>query len=106
MMEWAWLIPSLPAIAFALMVTLDGGSPTGRPWPRRGSMGVSFVLFFFVFGDWFGQKSFPDDYIFIYSIDWLRAGDAVLTWGMWIDPITLTMVGLVTAAALGIQVYS
>ena len=46
------------------------------------------------------------NYTFIYSIDWLRAGDAVLTWGMWIDPITLTMLGLVTAAALGIQVYS
>ncbi len=106
MMEWAWLIPSLPAIAFALMVTLGKRLPTWSAIAATGSMAVSFALFFFVFADWFGAKSFPDDYTFIYSIDWLRAGDAVLTWGMWIDPITLTMVGLVTAAALGIQVYS
>ena len=108
MMEWAWLIPSLPAIAFALMVTLGKRLPNWSAIAATGSMAVSFVLFFFVFADWFGAKSFPDpdNYTFIYSIDWLRAGDAVLTWGMWIDPITLTMLGLVTAAALGIQVYS
>ena len=106
MMEWAWLIPSLPAVAFAFMVTLGRRMPNWTAIAATGSMAVSFALFFFVFADWFGAKSFPDDYTFIYSIDWLRAGDAVLTWGMWIDPITLTMVGLVTAAALGIQVYS
>ena len=106
MMEWAWLIPSLPAIAFAFMATLGRRLPNWTAIAATGSMAVSFALFFFVFADWFGAKSFPDDYAFIYSIDWLRAGDAVLTWGMWIDPVTLTMVGLVTAAALGIQVYS
>ncbi|MCY4625206.1 MAG: NADH-quinone oxidoreductase subunit L [Chloroflexi bacterium] len=106
MMEWAWLIPSLPAIAFALMVALRRWLPNWGAILATGSMAVSFALFFFVFADWFGQKSFPGDYTFMYSIDWLRAGDAVLTWGMWIDPITLTMLGLVTAAALGIQVYS
>ncbi len=106
MMEWAWLIPSLPAIAFAFMATLGRRLPNWTAIAATGSMAVSFALFFFVFADWFGEKSFPGDYAFIYSIDWLRAGDAVLTWGMWIDPITLTMVGLVTAAALGIQVYS
>ena len=110
MMEWAWLIPSLPAIAFAFMATLGRRLPTWSAIAATGSMAVSFVLFFFVFADWFGQKSFPDNYTFTYSIDWLRAGAgdavAVLTWGMLIDPITLTMVGLVTAAALGIQVYS
>ena len=93
MMEWAWLIPSLPAIAFAFMATLGRRLPNWSAMAATGSMGVSFVLFFFVFADWFGQKSFPDNYTFIYSIDWLRAGDAILTWGMWIDPITLTMVG-------------
>ena len=106
MMEWAWLIPSLPAIAFAFMATLGRRLPTWTAIAATGSMAVSFALFFFVFADWFGEKSFPHDYVFIYSIDWLRAGDAILTWGMWIDPLTLTMVGLVTAAALGIQVYS
>ena len=106
MMEWAWLIPSLPAIAFAFMATLGRRMPNWTAVAATGSMAVGFVLFFFVFADWLGAKSFPDDYTFIYSIDWLRAGDAVLTWGMWIDPITLTMLGLVTAAALGIQVYS
>lgn len=108
MMEWAWLIPALPAIAFAFMVTLGRRLPNWSAIAATGAMAVSFALFFFVFVDWFEAKTFPhpEDYTFIYSIDWLRAGDAVLTWGMWIDPITLVMVGLVTAAALGIQVYS
>ena len=106
MMEWAWLIPSLPAIAFAFMATLGRRLPTWTAIAATGSMGVSFVLFFFVFGDWFGEKSFTGQYAFPFSIDWLRAGDAVLKWGMLIDPVSLTMIGLVTAAALGIQVYS
>ena len=106
MMEWAWLIPSLPAIAFAFMATLGRRLPNWTAIAATGSMAVSFALFFFVFADWFGEKSFTGQYAFPFSIDWLRAGDAVLTWGMWIDPLTLTMVGLVTAAALGIQVYS
>ncbi|MDE2899915.1 MAG: NADH-quinone oxidoreductase subunit L [Chloroflexota bacterium] len=108
MMELAWLIPSLPAIAFAFMVTLGKRLPNWSAIAATGSIAVSFALFFFVFADWLGAKSFPhpENYTFVYSIDWLRAGDAILTWGMWIDPISLTMLGLVTAAALGIQVYS
>ena len=58
MMEWAWLIPSLPAIAFAFMATLGRRLPTWTAIAATGSMGVSFVLFFFVFADWFGEKSF------------------------------------------------
>ena len=75
MMEWAWLIPSLPAIAFAFMATLGRRLPTWSAIAATGSMAVSFVLFFFVFADWFGWKSFPDpeNYTFIASIDWLRA---------------------------------
>ena len=45
MMEWAWLIPSLPAIAFAFMVTLGKRLPNWSAIAATGSMAVSFVLF-------------------------------------------------------------
>ena len=99
-MAWAWLVPALSAIAFLLIITV------GRTLPREGAFLAplaalaGFVLFWFILADLLdvGNAGF--------SIDWLEAGDARLTWGMILDPLSVMMLGLVTFVALGIQVYS
>ena len=99
-MAWAWLIPALSAIAFALIVTV------GRVLPRQGAFLaplaalLGFALFWFVLIDLLGNENAG------FSIAWLEAGPAQLTWGMIIDPLSVIMLGMVTFVALGIQIYS
>ena len=99
-MAWAWLIPSLSAIAFVLIITV------GRVLPRQGAFLapmaalLGFALFWFVLVDLLRNESEG------FSIGWLEAGRAQLTWGMIIDPLSVIMLGMVTFVALGIQVYS
>ena len=99
-MAWAWLIPALSAIAFAVIVTV------GRVLPRQGAFLaplaalLGFALFWFVLIDLLGNENEA------FSIAWLETGGKQLTWGMIIDPLSVIMLGMVTFVALGIQVYS
>ena len=99
-MAWAWLIPALSAIAFAVIVTV------GRVLPRQGAFLaplaalLGFALFWFVLIDLLGNENEA------FSIAWLETGGKQLTWGMIIDPLSVIMLGMVTFVALGIQIYS
>ena len=98
--EWAWVIPALSASAFFLVVIF------GKLLPRRGAfisiaaIFLGFLLFFYVLRDLLasGADSF--------SLNWLTVGDTIITWGVTVDRLAVTMLGLVTFVALLIQVYS
>ena len=98
--QWAWVIPALSASAFFLIVVF------GRFLPGRGAfisiaaIFLGFLLFWPVLTDMLdkGAASF--------SITWLTVGDTRLTWGVTVDRISTTMLGLVTFVALLVQVYS
>ena len=98
--EWAWVIPALAASTFAIIVIF------GRFLPRQGAylailaVLLGFILFWYVLRDMLanGAGSF--------SINWFNIGSTQLTWGTIVDPLSVTMVGLVTLVALCVQVYS
>ncbi len=98
--EWAWVIPALSASAFVLTVIF------GRLLPRQGAfipiaaIFLGFIIFWFVLADLLasGPASF--------SVDWLTLGDTRITWGVTVDRLSVTMLGLVTFVALLVQVYS
>jgi NADH-quinone oxidoreductase subunit L len=98
--EWAWVIPALSASAFFIVVIF------GRFLPRQGSflsivaILLGFVLFWYVLRDLLqsGPASF--------SLNWLTVGALQITWGVSVDRLAVTMLGLVTFVALLIQVYS
>ncbi len=102
--EDAWLLAAIPAGFFVLL------SWFGRPMPRGGDyFGVisilsSFVLFFFVLADFLDTpgKLGP----VTNSIDWSNIGDFHLRMGIYIDPITITMFGVVTTVALMVNIFS
>ena len=106
MMEWAWLIPAMPAVAFFFLATAGRRLPNWAAIAATGTMAAAFIIFWFVFADWLAMKALPEVKAFGFSFDWIKAGGSTFTWGMVIDPISLVMVGLVTAAALGIQIYT
>ena len=98
--EWAWVIPALSASAFFLIVVFGRFLPGGGAFISISAIFLGFLLFWFVLADMLdgGDPSF--------SVNWLIVGDTTLTWGVTVDRISTTMLGLVTFVALLIQVYS
>ncbi|SVE00298.1 uncharacterized protein METZ01_LOCUS453152, partial [marine metagenome] len=92
-MEWAWLIPSLPAIAFFFLATAGRRLPNWSALAATGTMAAGFIIFWFVLADWSSMESLPEIKAFGFSIDWMKAGGSTFTWGMVIDPISLVMLG-------------
>jgi NADH-quinone oxidoreductase subunit L len=101
MIRYAWLVPSLPAIAFFLILFV------GKRTPGRGApigivaVGASFVmsiaiLFHFVQGgDPVGA-----------SVHYLDAGFFHLEIGQYVDGLTAAMFVVVTTVSLLVQIYS
>ena len=99
--EWAWVIPALSACAFVLVVVL------GRFLPGKGAfisivaIFLGFLLFWWVLHDLLVNG--PDSF----SITWLPIDDPpIATWGVVVDRLSVTMLGLVTFVAFLVQVYS
>ena len=99
-MEWAWLLPAICAGAFCANILI------GRRLPGQGALlpiaaiATAFALFWFVVNDVVdvGAGSF--------SRTWFDAGDITINLGMTVDELTIVMLGLVTAVALAVQVFS
>ena len=98
--EWAWVIPALSASAFFLIVVFGRFLPGGGAFISVVAIFLGFLLFWPVLFDMLdsGAASF--------GITWLAVGDTKLTWGVTVDRISTTMLGLVTFVALLVQVYS
>ncbi len=98
--NWAWVIPALSAGAFFVVF------PCRRRLPLQGAplsiaaILLGFVLFWFVLADLLTSGTAE------LSIRWLSVGETTLTWGVSVDQISVTMLGLVTFVALLVQVYS
>ena len=98
--NWAWVIPALSAVAFFVVL------PFRRYLPLQGAFVsiVAILLGFALF--WFALGGLLSGGAATYGVDWLRIGDTAITWGVTVDEISVTMLGLVTFVALLVQVYS
>ena len=98
--ELAWIIPALSASAFVVVALF------GRWLPMRGALVsviailLGFVLFWLVLADLLANGGGA------FSVDWLVLGDVTITWGVIVDRLSVTMIGLVTFVALLVQVFS
>ena len=98
--NWAWVIPALSAGAFFVVFPFRRRLPLqGAPLSIAAIL-VGFALFWFVLADLLTSGSAN------FSIRWLSVGETTLTWGVTVDRISVTMLGLVTFVALLVQVYS
>lgn len=96
----AWLIPALSAAAFFIIF------PIRRLVPRF-SASLSILAIFLGFAlFWFVLAGLLSDGPGAFGINWLTVGDTTLTWGVVVDRLSVTMLGLVTFVALLVQVYS
>lgn len=99
-MSWAWLLPALSAGAFVLILSVGRRLPNGGAALAPLASIIGFAIFIFVLLDLLDQGSRS------FHVTWLQAGSATLTLGMNLDPLSVTMLGLVTLVAVGVQVYS
>ena len=104
--EWAWLIPVYGFAAFGVIALF------GRYLPGRGvflsllAILAGFVTFWPVLLDLF-SRGLPEEIGgHHFTWEWFTAGDISVAWGIIVDPLSVTMLGLVTFVALVIQVYS
>ncbi len=98
--NWAWAIPTLSAVAFFIVL------PFRRYLPLQGAF-VSILAILLGFGlFWFVLGGLLSGGATAYGFDWLRIGETTIGWGVWVDQISVTMLGLVTFVALLVQVYS
>ena len=98
--NWAWAIPALSAVAFFIVLPFRRYLPLQGAFVSIIAILLGFGLFWFVLGGLLSGGSTA------YGVDWLRIGDTVIGWGVAVDEISATMLGLVTFVALLVQVYS
>ncbi len=102
--EQAWILAAVPGGMFLVLAFF------GRWLPRQGdylgvaAIGTSFVLFFFVLADFLGTGSGLGP--FVKEIDWTHVGDFTLNMGIYVDPITIVMLAVVTSVALMVNIFS
>ena len=98
--NWAWVIPALSASAFFIVAIVGRFLPGKGAFVSIAAIALGFVLFWYVFAD---LLSSGDAF---FSIQWLAIGETSITWGVTVDRLSVTMLGLVTFVALLVQLYS
>src|SRR6185503_5346038 len=103
MLEHAWLIPALPAIAFFVITFV------GKRMPKHGAelgilaTGTSFVLSCIAAAQWIdGDRVHP----VVRSITWWRNGGVKFGVGTTVDGLTVMMMFVVCLISLLVQIYS
>ena len=98
--NWAWAIPALSAVAFFIVLPFRRYLPLQGAFISILAIALGFALFWLVLGGLLSGGATA------YGVDWIRIGDTVIGWGVAVDEISVTMLGLVTFVALLVQVYS
>lgn len=105
-LEWAWIIPVYSFSAFVIVALF------GRYLPMKGAfisiiaILAGFLTFWPILFDLLnsGLPSSFGEYHFYR--EWFSIGDLTVSWGIIADPLSISMLGLITMVALGVQVYS
>ena len=102
--EQAWLLAAVPAGFFFLLALFGRTLPRGGDYFGVLSILTAFVLFFVVLVDFLDTpgKLGP----VVSDIQWSDIGDFHLRMGIYVDPITITMFGVITTVALMVNIFS
>jgi NADH-quinone oxidoreductase subunit L len=102
--EQAWLLAAIPAGFFLVLALFGRALPRGGDYLGVLSILSAFVLFFVVLVDFLDTPGSVGPVV--KSIEWSNVGDFHLRMGIFIDPITITMFGVITTVALMVNIFS
>ena len=102
-----WLIPAIPAAAFAVLLLVGKYLPRRGDWLAIGAITASFIIFFPVLIDLLdklgAQPDFPGGGR---AWDWVSFDGFNIRLGFHVDQLAIVMVAVVSFVALMVQVYS
>ncbi|MFN0145811.1 MAG: NADH-quinone oxidoreductase subunit L [Dehalococcoidia bacterium] len=116
--EHAWLLAAIPAGMFVVLALFGRYLPRGGDYLGIAATGTAFVLMLFVaanflahrggIGGGFGlhgpeAEEFP---AWVNSFEWSSIGSFVLRMGIYVDPVTIVMIGVITTVALMVNLFS
>ncbi|MEO8541390.1 MAG: NADH-quinone oxidoreductase subunit L [bacterium] len=102
--EEAWLLAAIPAGFFLVLALFGRKLPRGGDYLGVLSILSAFILFFVVLVDFLDTPGSLGPVV--KDIEWSNVGDFHLRMGIFIDPITITMFGVITTVALMVNVFS
>ena len=120
-MQWAWLIPVLSFAAAPIIVLIGDRLPGKGALLSIAAIAAGFVFFWIALFGWMDATASTEHCMVAvgtealtcnYERTWFNAGlpglegSVTLTWGFFVDPVTIAMLGLVTFVALMVQIYS
>ncbi len=120
-MQWAWLIPVFSFAAAPVIVLIGNRLPGKGAVLSIAAIAAGFVFFWIALFGWLGATEAAEHCEAAVGTEALtcnfervwfnaglpgEAGGVTLTWGFFIDPLTIAMLGLVTFVALMVQIYS
>jgi NADH-quinone oxidoreductase subunit L len=95
----AWIIPVSSIVAF-LIVALGQNSSRKLPLITLFATIIGFIAFIVL------SNALLQNGTQTFEITWLKTKEVMLIWGITLDPLTVTMLGLITLTAAGVQMYS
>ncbi len=101
--QYAWVIPALPLLAFALITAFGAKLPGRGAYVAIGAMLISLVYSTFTAYTWFTA---PDGAFKNIAVGWIPVGGKVLCCGYAIDALTAIMLFTVTLVASMVLIYS
>ena len=103
-LDYAWLIPALPALAAALIALFGLRTPEKGGWLAVLLVGLAGVLSLAVFFEGLGQVGWDSPHL--REFNWFTTGDRAVDFGLYIDPLTIFMLFTVGILVTLIALYS
>ncbi|GIW11662.1 MAG: NADH dehydrogenase subunit 5 [Dehalococcoidia bacterium] len=97
---WAWVLVALPLLAFLLLVGLRRWLPNEGGWLAVALTGLAAALF------WPLLAAFLREGPQLYQLDWFALGPYQFTIPYLVDPLAITLLGVVLTCSALIQLYS
>ncbi len=104
MNKYYWLIPILPLLGAAFNGLL--GKRLGKGAVTVAGVGVVFASLLLAVSAFFAMKALPDHRLVLNYGDWMVTGSMAVPFGMVIDPLSGTMMLVVTGIGCLIHLYS
>ncbi|MBI2848839.1 MAG: NADH-quinone oxidoreductase subunit L [Chloroflexi bacterium] len=99
--DLVWLIFAFPLLSFLSVVFLTRRHPKVCGYVTIGAIALSFLFSLWALGAVSETREALRS-----GFDWIVIGNAVLRWGVVVDPLTAIMLIVVTSVSLLVQIYS
>ncbi len=101
MLQNAWLVPLFPLISFILIVAF------GRQLKERAAyVGITALALSFITGTWIFWERLTGHENYLFTFDWVRAGDYVISMGYEVNELNAMMLFVVTTVSFMVHIYS